>query len=97
MFDKWISREEERQLPQFSSHREAREYFKSKYGRDFVIEAIEDIDGEDCYFCAVIFDWDAYNEMMDRAEKGLPLSGIKYIECKQPVQIMASGRVHIVH
>jgi hypothetical protein len=34
MIEKWISRKEEHELPEFKNHDEARGYFKEKYGME---------------------------------------------------------------
>lgn len=93
----WISREEEAELPEFDNFEQAWKFFVKKYGGDMILESVEVIDGVKCYFCGLVVDWENYKEMGRRLEAGEPLLGIKYIECRQPVQIFEDGRIHIVH
>ena len=62
-----------------------------------MLETMEIIDGKKCYFCALITDWEIYKEIAHLLEAGEPLIGMKYIECRQPIEIFEDGRVHIVH
>lgn len=94
---KWISREEESTLPKFDSFEAAWMFFVRKYDKDMLLESMEIIDGKKCYFCALITDWEIYKEMLRLLKAGEPLIGLKYIECKQPIQIFEDGIVHIVH
>lgn len=97
MIEKWISREEENALPLFGSHKEARLFFTEKYGSDFIVESIEMVGAEKCYFCSLIVDRETFVEMQELMRKGLPVSGDRFLSCAQPIQIMESGSVHIVH
>ncbi len=94
---KWISREEEAELPEFESFEDAWEFFEKRYGKDVVLESVEFINEKKCYFCGLIIDWESYNEMVRLFEAGEPVIGMKYLECKQPIQIFEDGSVHIVH
>lgn len=93
----WISREEEAGFPEFESFQDAWDYLVGVYGKDIVLETVDVINGEKCYFCALITDWDAYDEMNRLFEKGEPVIGLKYMLCRQPIQIFDNGQVHIVH
>lgn len=94
---KWISREEEAGFPEFESFEEAWTFFVRKYDKDMVLETVDMVDGVKCYFCALVTDWEVYKEMLRMFKLGEPVMGMKYIECKQPIQIFDDGRVHIVH
>lgn len=94
---KWISREEESTFPEFDSFQGAWDFFAEMYAEDIVLETVEVINEEKCYFCALITDKETYKEMNRLLEKGLPVIGMKYLECRQPIQIFENGQVHVVH
>lgn len=92
-----ISREEDAKLPVFDSHEEARAYFKEGYGADFIMVGSETIMGEKCYFYYILLDRVAFEEGTRKIQAGIHDASLKYLESHQPVQIMESGSVHIVH
>ena len=94
---KWISREEEAAFPEFKSFQDAWMFFVGRYDKDMMLESVEEIDGVKCYFCALVIDWEVYREMLRAVVAGQALVGMRYIECRQPIQIFEDGRVHIVH
>lgn len=94
---KWISREEEASFPEFGSFQDAWDFFLGMFEEDIVLETVDIINGEKCYFCALITDWESYREMNRFFEDGMPVSGMKYLECRQSIQIFENGQVHIVH
>ena len=93
-----ISREEEAKLPQFGSHEEAKEWFKDRYGADFILTSAEPIGDEMCYFYYLILDWQSYikgrKELRINRNMG---AGLDFLLSHQPIQIMQDGSVHIVH
>lgn len=92
-----ISRKEEAELPSFDSHEEARGYFKERYGDDFIMVGTETIKGEKCYFYYILLDRAAFEEGTRKIQAGIHDASLKYLESHQPVQIMESGSIHIVH
>lgn len=94
---KWISREEEASFPEFDSFQTAWDFFAGKYGKDIVLESVDFVGDEKCYFCTLVTDWEIYREMNLLLEEGEPVIGLKYLECRQPIQIFEGGQVHIVH
>lgn len=93
----WISREEEASFPEFDSFQAAWNFFVGKYDKNMVLESVDFVGTEKCYFCALITDWDTYTEMNRLLEAGEPVVGMKYVMCRQPIQIFENGQVHIVH
>lgn len=91
-----ITRGEEAKLPAFDSHEEARVYFKEQYGDDFMVGS-ETIMGEKCFFYYVLLDKVAFEEGTRKIQAGIHDASLEYLESHQPVQIMESGSVHIVH
>ncbi|TKI83289.1 hypothetical protein, partial [Bacillus mycoides] len=65
----WISREEEAEIPNFTSLEEARKYFKEKYEDAFQLSESFKIDGEQVYSYMYIVDRKKFNEMQDYMEK----------------------------
>lgn len=94
---KWISREEEASFPDFDSFQDAWDFFSQKYGKDIVLESVDYIGDEKCYFCALIVDGETYWEMNRLFEKGEPVIGMEFLNCRQPIQIFEGGNVHVVH
>lgn len=94
---KWISREEEALFPEFDSFEAAWDFFVKKYDKDMLLDSVDIIDGKKCYFCSLITDWGTYKDMCRLLERGEPLIGLKYIQCRQPIQIFENGHIHIVH
>lgn len=94
---KAITRQAESELPEFGSYDEAKEYFAEKYGVDFILEDIELIGGQHCYFHAIILDWEKYQKGRIEMMRSGSVSGLDYISSYQPIQIMQDGSVHIVH
>ena len=97
MVRSWISRQAEAEWPEFGSFQEAWEYLKGVFGEDLVLETVDVVGGEKCYFSALVTDWVAYDEMNRLFEKGEPVVGMRYMACRQPIQIFEDGQVHVVH
>lgn len=94
---KKISRQEEAAIPEFNSHDEAKVWFEERYGEDFQCMHTETIAGEKCYFYYLILDHEAYMKgIKEMREKG-SVAGFEFLDSHQPIQIMQSGDVHIVH
>lgn len=109
-FEEWkkakISREEESKLPQFNSHLEAREYFKSIYGEKFQMQDSKEYSGEKIYFYHLILDMNQYLESVKEISKQQIKSlqwtkegcvAERYMFSYQPIEISESGDVHIIH
>lgn len=93
-----ISREEEANLPNFSSHQEAREYFKNKYGSSrFVMTDSDVIDGRDIYFYYLILDPKAYKDGQKKLLEDGYVTGFEYFHSHQSIEIFEDGDIHIIH
>lgn len=95
-----ISRQDENSFPAFGSHGEAADFFKEKFGSDFVFESSEYVGDMMCYFYAVITDHAIYYKCRKLLSAGNPITGelgLQFITSYQPVQIMENGNVHIVY
>lgn len=92
-----ISREDEGSFPEFASYEEAKTFFTERFGSDFILQDIEDINGQQCYFHAVVVDWEQYKIGQLQFSRGEAVTGLDYISSYQPVQIMQDGSVHVVH
>lgn len=97
MFEGWITRKEEEEIPVFHGHDEAKAYFKEKYGDAFVQESVDTIDGQNCYFCALIVDRETYYIGLRKMQLGQAVYGMDFLKSKQPIQIFEDGSIHIVH
>lgn len=91
-----ISREDEANIPAFTSHHDAIKYFKDKYGSDLLYEEYD----SECYFFCLILDHEAFRKGRNAMKKGNPLTGddaLSFIYSYQSIQIFDNGNVHIVH
>ena len=95
-----ISRQDESSFPVFHSHGEAADFFKEKFGSDFVFESSENIVDMTCYFYALVVDHAVYSKGKRLLSKNQPVTGelgMQFIKSYQPVQIMENGSVHVVY
>ena len=58
--EKKISREEESNIPDFTSHDEARAYFKDRFGNNFQIISSKEFEDRKIYFYDLILDKERY-------------------------------------
>ena len=79
-----ISREEESKMPSFTSHDEARAYFKDKYGNDFQMIDSREFEDKKIYFYNLILNKEKYLESRD-------------LFSYQSIEIDNNGNVHIIH
>lgn len=94
---KKYSREDEANLPDFSSHDEAREYFKEKHGSDFVMTDSEIINGQKIYFYALILNRDDYEKGMQRLATTGYTDGLSLMNSYQKIEIWEDGSIHMIH
>ena len=92
-----ISRKDEESIPQFNSHEEAKSWFEDRYGKDFILTGADQIGDETCYFYYLILDWEEYKRGQKELKENGYMAGLSFLMSHQPVQIMESGSVHIVH
>lgn len=92
-----ISREDEANLPKFSSHDEARTFFKEKYGERFMLTGSEMIDDRKVYFYSLILDEKIFKDGQEKLQKGEPVTGFDFINSYQPVEIFEDGNIHIIY
>lgn len=101
----WISRQEEDNFPSFDSHEKALKYLKERYGDNFVL--VDIIDVEIGYKSTIYM----YNYIVNEAvyyyhkeniykdfEKGIisPVS-MDYVNSYQPIEISKDGHIHCIH
>ena len=91
-----ISRQDENNLPRFTSHDSAARYFKERFGSDFVFE-----DSNDQWtFYALVFNHGVYSKGRKELAKCYSLSGnlaMDFLKSYQSIQIHDDGSIHIVH
>jgi len=92
-----ISRKAEAELPNFSSHDEARKHFKNKYGQRFVMMSSEIIDDQKVYFYSLLLNPETFHDGQKKLSQGEPVEGLALINSYQPVEIFEDGRIHIIH
>jgi hypothetical protein len=85
-----------KELPEFKSHDEARQWFKQRFGDNFFMTESEVINGEKTYFYHLVMDRESYFKgMQELKEKGYA-EGIELINSYHPIEINEKGSVHIV-
>lgn len=92
-----ITRQEEAELPDFGSFREAWDYFQDKYTEDFIYTGKEDHGDATWHFCNLIIDQEAYRKGRKQLEAGIQTDAMSYLNSHQPVQIAETGDIHIVY
>lgn len=92
-----ISRQAEAELPDFSTHEEARNYFKNKYGERFVMVSSDVIDKMNVHFYAVVLNPSVFEDGQKKVRQGEYVFGEKYLESYQSIEIFEDGRIHIIH
>lgn len=92
-----ISRNEEANFPNFSSHDEARDFFKNAYGERFVMTGSEMIADMKVYFYYLILDPEIFADGQKKLQQGHSVSGLEYLNSHQPIEIFEDGRVHVIH
>ena len=92
-----ISRQAEAELPDFSSHEEARNYFKNTYGEQFVMVSSHVIDGTKVYFYALSLNPSVFKDGQKKIQQGEFVLGLEYLESYQSIEIFEDGRIHIIH
>lgn len=95
---KWITREEEAELPSFNSHTEAREFFKKKYGSRFQLnDSLELLEGK-IYIYNLITNKEKYMKSIGDMESGVGAEAImEYHMSHQTIEIGEDGSIHILH
>lgn len=93
-----ISRRAESEIPDFTSHELAREYFKNKYGNQFMLMSSEVIDDQKVYFYSLILDREVFEDGQKQMLKdGFMADALNFMNSYQPVEIFEDGRIHIIH
>jgi hypothetical protein len=95
--EKWISRKEEYELPEFKSHDEARAYFKEKYGDNFQMMDSDYIDGKKIYFYKLIVNKKEWEKGIKEMQENGYTSGMGFAMAAQPIEIWEDGGIHIIH
>jgi hypothetical protein len=93
---KWISREEEAELPRFESHEEAKKYFKNKYPYRFHIDTSLEADGQKIYIYRLITKPEEYQKGIKEYEKHGFLTK-EFMYSYQTIEIGEDGSIHILH
>ncbi len=93
-----ISRKAESEIPEFSSHVLAREYFKNRYGNHFVMMSSEVIGDQKVYFYSLILNRKVFEDGQKQMLKdGFMADALDFMNSYQPVEIFEDGRIHIIH
>lgn len=92
-----ISRQAEAEFPNFSSHEEARDYFKNTYGEQFVLVSSHVIDGTKVHFYALLLNPSVFKDGQKKIQQGEFVLGLEYLESYQSIEIFEDGQIHIIH
>lgn len=94
----YISREEEAKIPEFTSHEEARSWFKEKYGDRFMMTGSEDLTEGKVYFYRLILDEEKHEELQRRmAEDGYVIGMAELTFSFQSIEVFSDGSIHVIH
>jgi hypothetical protein len=91
-----LSRKFEENLPDFSSHDEARKYFKEQYGDNFMLTNSEIIDGEKIYFYYLVVHRENFDRFMRELNEKGSTTGDEGSLSYHNVEIWENGNIHIV-
>lgn len=93
-----ISRQAESEIPDFTSHELAREYFKNKYGNQFILMSSEVIGDQKVYFYSLLLDQKVFEDGQKQMLKdGFMADALDFMNSYQPVEIFEDGGIHIIH
>lgn len=96
--EKKISREEESKMPSFTSHDDARAYFKNRFGDDFQMVDSSEFEDEKIYFYNLILNKDYYmSYIRDAKVRAESDSSLLFTLSYQRIEINENGNVHILH
>ena len=91
-----ITRSAEAELPHFSNHQEARDYFKNQYGNRFMMTDSRVIDRVKTYFYHLVLDDKAYQDGIRNSRNGEPVSDMDLLFSYQSVEITEDGQIHVI-
>lgn len=91
------TREMEANLPEFESAAEAREYFKEKHGKNFVLLFSDVIDGMKIYFNNLVLNEEVYERSLRYLGNDNDIDGLELLNSYQRIEIWEDGRVHMIH
>jgi len=94
---KRLTRKFESDLPRFSSHTEARAWFKELFGDDFMISDTDTIDGEKMWFYTLLVNRPEWEKGMSGLKTQGYSSGIDFLMSSHSIEIFDSGRIHVVY
>ena len=96
--EKKISREEDNKMPSFTSHEEARAYFKERFGHRFQLMDSKIIGNKKIYLYNLILNEDYYmSYVRDEKVRMQPDSNFLFLFSYQSIEIFEDGFVHIIH
>ena len=98
---KRITREDEAKLPRFRPHREARDYFKARFGDAFELEESfivgEGADATLCYRYSLVLDRGACEKGIRQLTQGSQADAGDFLASYQTIEVMLDGSVHVIH
>ncbi|MCM3389347.1 hypothetical protein LG296_20340 (plasmid) [Ureibacillus chungkukjangi] len=92
-----ISREDERFIPDFKSHKEAKVWFLNRFGKRFMKGSVEKVHNQKCYFYILIVNEKAFKYGLKAFQHKGIIDSTNYMTSYQEIQIFEDGSVHIVH
>lgn len=82
-------------IPDFTSHDEARKWFKEEFGDRFLSRSIDEIEGKRVYYYHLIKDFDMYQEYMESLSSSVKheITSMKPFESYTTVEISEDGGI----
>ncbi|MCW3793782.1 hypothetical protein OM416_19500 [Paenibacillus sp. LS1] len=94
---KMLTRKFEADLPQFTSYKEVRTFFKDLFGEDFMLQSSEGEGKDKIYFFTLIHNRPVWEAGIKELEASGSLTGLEFAMSSQDIQIYVDGRIHIVY
>ncbi|MFS0862609.1 hypothetical protein [Fredinandcohnia sp. 179-A 10B2 NHS] len=84
-------------MPDFNSHEEAREWFKSEYQDKFLLRTHDEVDGKKVFFYHIVKDPEVYQQYMESFAKPgeHEITNMKTFESYSTVEISEDGDISI--
>lgn len=93
---RYLAERFEKDLPEFSSHAEAAEWFRSLFAENFIfVEEMEAANSESYYLYDIIHDREIWERRQRDLQNHGTANGLGMLLCSQRVDIYEDGSVHL--
>lgn len=85
----------EKKMPTFESHDEAKEWFKGEYGSLFILDSFKLEEGKKVMVYHLVLNKSDYIKSLDKMENNKVIAGFDFLNSYQTVKIHEDGQVNI--